>query len=444
MIQNQFAQPGFKRALSISTAIIFIGALTTLQHVVPNSHTIAGDSSKTVETPKPDFPSQKKVDLSVLSKQVCPDQTVVGENNTWPLPCPEVEKYLAETVKDNLMKIRNSAGFNPITFSAFLEKEIESNPPPNNILELISTFRKNFDTILNRQLMRKQCPNSSIGQHLLLPAVDFTYSMERSGSDESLLRELNGPNAAAAEEVKKAEVENEDDNDPDEEAGGEQGEERREVGTSLGRCAVVSSSARMLGSGMGALIDSYDTVYRPGNATTEGFEDDVGSITHLRGFHAVRYLHSTELCVLYDIRKVIEIEDQCDYKGYVEFNNGLYAPIRLTPQMEDFVAHLVHQTFGVKPTSGFFSIATALLWCDSVDLFCFDSWNYNTTEFYNPYAKTHYYDTNQGHYNIGALHSFKRRRAHPFWNEYFFIKALQQQGLVHHYCPGLDGTDPLP
>lgn len=78
-------------------------------------------------------------------------------------------------------------------------------------------------------------------------------------------------------------------------------------GIDWGVCAVVGSSARLLGSSYGDLIDDHTAVIRVGNNPVEGHEKDVGSRTSMRrqspetaGFSEGRGdgRHGTELCVV--------------------------------------------------------------------------------------------------------------------------------------------------
>lgn len=136
-------------------------------------------------------------------------------------------------------------------------------------------------------------------------------------------------------------------------------------------CALVGSSAELIGSDLGSKIDEHDIVVRLNRAPVKGFEHDVGSFTTLRytnnfneGFREVdsEAVLSSKWC---------STGPPCDFHEAIARLGGKKVHA-LSPA---FVAYAKRDTFaadvGHNPSSGFTATLLLLHMCNSVDIYGF-------------------------------------------------------------------------
>mmetsp|Transcript_21023 Transcript_21023/g.58331 ORF Transcript_21023/g.58331 Transcript_21023/m.58331 type:complete len:635 (-) Transcript_21023:209-2113(-) len=154
-------------------------------------------------------------------------------------------------------------------------------------------------------------------------------------------------------------------------------------GIDWGICAVVGSSASLLSSGYGAVIDDHTAVIRVGDSPTRSHERDVGAWTSLRrqspetaGFSEGRGTgnHGAEVCVV-NVRSKRGGEET----GGLGSGRSKCTTVELSPQFEQYM-RLGWRAFppgGQQPSVAtwspdFTAVALAMHLCGRVDLFGVD------------------------------------------------------------------------
>lgn len=169
-------------------------------------------------------------------------------------------------------------------------------------------------------------------------------------------------------------------------------------------CAVVGSSDTLVGSGLGAEIDSHSAVFRFNDAPTRGFTQDVGSRTTVRiqnsmtcGWHE----YAGEMCIHYTSGPGSECKNEllpwwrdCGF-------------VRLSHRMLEYVKMYFYEDSVPKKdqrdtSAGFFGTVLALHLCGRVDIYGFTQ------------RSGHYFeklDRSKGKVSFGEKHAWELERA---------------------------------
>ncbi|KAL6470710.1 hypothetical protein MHYP_G00218290 [Metynnis hypsauchen] len=224
-----------------------------------------------------------------------------------------------------------------------------------------------------------------------------------------------------------------------------------------GRCAVVSSSGHMRGSGRGSEIDGHDCVIRMNAAPTLGFQGDVGnrtsirvvshtSVPHLLRHQDVFFRHEADtLYVVWGPERNM----RQDGKGRVF--NTLVKLARKYPRTNIYTVSREKVLYcdrvfqdetgknrmksGAFLSTGFFTMILAMEVCDSIDVYGMIDGSYCSVANHTsvPY---HYYENYRldecGMYRV---HERAKRGGHRFITEKNIYKRWASQGKLRFPYP---------
>ena len=204
-------------------------------------------------------------------------------------------------------------------------------------------------------------------------------------------------------------------------------------------CAIVGSSGRLLSTNYGELIDSHDYVIRFNQATTEGYEDHVGSKTNSRvvNCHVVNSLmplesnqHNIETFSKFDPQFLLKIQNETVFfkdvpsatphslakLRQIMHGNGCEA-LFLDQQWVRDLALEMRLEEGKTPTCGSVGVGLALGVFDKISCFGFS--------FYaDPWSKVHYYED---------VKEYDQSSVHGLDSEKKAMLELEEEGLIKIY-----------
>lgn len=204
-------------------------------------------------------------------------------------------------------------------------------------------------------------------------------------------------------------------------------------------CAIVGNSGRLLSTNYGELIDSHDYVIRFNQATTEGYEDHVGSKTNARvvNCHVINSLmplesnqHNIETFSKFDPQFLLKIQNETVFfkdipnatlnsltkLDQIMHDNGCEATF-LNPQAVIDLALQLRLEAGKTPTCGTVGVGLALGVFDKISCFGFS--------FYaDPWSKVHYYED---------VKEYDQSSAHGLDSEKKAMLELEEEGLIKIY-----------
>nr|XP_046237012.1 ST3 beta-galactoside alpha-2,3-sialyltransferase 8 [Scatophagus argus] len=146
-------------------------------------------------------------------------------------------------------------------------------------------------------------------------------------------------------------------------------------------CAVVGNSGKLLHSGHGPLIDSYDSIIRMNKAVTRGFEKDVGNRTTYHVLYpesAVDIKHGVSLVLLPFKLRDLEWLTSALSTGtvkmtYMRVKERVQADkdkvLVVNPMFFTYVNDRWNERHGRYPSTGMLAIIFALHICDQVSVF---------------------------------------------------------------------------
>lgn len=193
-------------------------------------------------------------------------------------------------------------------------------------------------------------------------------------------------------------------------------------------CAVVSSSGYLLDNLYGSKIDKYDFIIRCNNAPTKGYEQHVGSKTHMQilSHHYLTAMFNKQdfdRCYKYDnnfdaeailkyryIHILLVINRPITYQEYrvldeVRLHNNLYVKWCINPD-------IYKATSVYEPSAGFIGVLLGLTYFDKTDIFCFN--------YYSDYKKQYYYVNTDTEYHKSV---YEQKTCHSFEIENRFIET---------------------
>uniref|UniRef100_A0AAV2IUH5 Uncharacterized protein n=1 Tax=Knipowitschia caucasica TaxID=637954 RepID=A0AAV2IUH5_KNICA len=190
------------------------------------------------------------------------------------------------------------------------------------------------------------------------------------------------------------------------------------------RCALVSSSGQMLGSGAGEEIDTNECVIRMNNAPTVGYETDVGGRTSVRVVsHTSRNMRQDGKGRVFNALLKIA-------KKYPEAK--LYA---VTSEKIQYCDNVFQNETGKNRmktgaflSTGFFTMILALDMCDSINVYGMIDNNYCSRANHSvvPY---HYYESKRiNECRMYKVHENTKRGGHRFITE----KAIYAKWATRH------------
>lgn len=216
------------------------------------------------------------------------------------------------------------------------------------------------------------------------------------------------------------------------------------------RCALVSSSGQMLGTGAGEEIDQIGCVIRMNNAPTKGYEKDVGSRTSLRvvSHTSVPLLVKNERYYFQQAAETTYVfwgpERNMRQDGKGRIYNVLLKVARKYPnvqiyavsreKVQDCDAVFQYETgknrmkTGAFLSTGFFTMILALDMCDSIHVYGMIDDNYCSRVNHSvvPY---HYYEQNRiNECRMYKVHEHTQRGGHRFITE----KAIYAKWATRH------------
>ena len=215
-------------------------------------------------------------------------------------------------------------------------------------------------------------------------------------------------------------------------------------------CAIVGNSGRLLSTNYGELIDSHDYVIRFNQATTEGYEDHVGSKTNARvvNCHVINSLmplesnqHNIETFSKFDPQFLLKIQNETVFfkdipnatlnslakLRQIMHDNGCESSFLDQQWMTDLALQMGLEA-GKTPTCGTVGVGLALGLSFSpifVRNIIFDKISCFGFSFYvDPWSKIHYYED---------VKEYDQSSVHGLDSEKKAMLELEEEGLIKIY-----------